>query len=288
MRIAIYGLSKTGTTALYSKLKEEMPRSTACYFEPGAHHLARLRRQQGLARLGIGRSRPQLVKFLPFNPGAELMLDRFGSFDRAILITRDPRDRLLSDVLYRAYDSPIARDDAVMADYLGLLEAKERDPHSVALLALLERVYGPAFDLAAWQADYAARSIAQPLAFGAAHPELFQFRYEDLIERNFTALNAYLGLPLAGEVVVDQQLSRVIRTTGSGDWRNWFTLADIAALRPLLQPYLDRYYPEADWAVASVPQIDPRHGSGYVRRIVNERRAMDRLPLLAPSGTAGA
>ena len=287
MRVAIYGLSKTGTTALYSKLKAAMSPEPASYFEPAPHHLARLRRQQWLARIGIGRSHPLLVKFLPFQPGAEAMLNRFGSFDRSILLTRDPRDRLVSDILYRAYDSPIARDDAQILRYLELLAAKQRDPRAVSLLELRASVHGPGFSEQDWRADYAARSIARPLAFADAHPELFQFRYEDLVAQEFDALSAYLGIALAGQAIVAVDLSRVARTCGAGDWRNWFTAADVAALRPLLEPYLDRYYPDADWTIAADPRIDARYGSDYVRRIVAERRAMLHLPPLpAPSAQA--
>lgn len=281
MRIAIYGLAKTGTTALYYKIKSAMPRNTACYFEPGLHRQPRIRRQELLARIGIGRSRPLLVKFLPFRPGAAAMLDRFGAFDRSILITRDPRDRLISVLLYRPYESQIARRPAAVREWVALLQAKEGDPRSVSLMRLLCsfcELQGERFDQKEWVADYAGKAIAEPLQFAAEHPELFQFRYEDLVDRNFAGLGDYLGLPLEGEAVVADVVRRVVRTRAYGGWRDWFSPDDVIALRPVLQPYLDRYYPTADWSLEPTPSIDPAHGSRYVMRIVDERRAASWLP----------
>lgn len=284
MRIAIYGLSKTGTTALFYKLKQAMPDNTACYFEPGEHHLARLSRQKSMARLGIGRHRPVLVKFLPLQTRGSAMLDSFGAFDKSILITRDPRDRLISILLYQSYDSPIAMHPAAIAEFVALLAHKQSDPASVSLIDLMRTFYtlqDGHFDLAAWQARYIASGPAGILRFADAHPAYFRFRYEDIVDRNFGGLASYTGLPLRGDAVVETQLERVVRTRRYDGWRDWFTPQDVEELGPMFQPYLDRYYPQADWTLAQTPSIDPEHSSQYVVRVVNERRAAQSLPQLA-------
>ena len=72
----------------------------------------------------------------------------------------------------------------------------------------------------------------------------------------------------------------MVRTKGYGSWRSWFTPEDVAVLRPMLQPYLDRYYPGADWNLDPSPKLDPAHGSVYVKRLISEQRARRNLPPL--------
>ncbi|HVR89778.1 MAG TPA: hypothetical protein VHG29_01635 [Novosphingobium sp.] len=72
-------------------------------------------------------------------------------------------------------------------------------------------------------------------------------------------------------------MQRLARSKQYGQWNNWFTERDVAALQPALQPYLDRFYPQADWRLSARPMIDPAHGSAYVRRLVNEARAASAL-----------
>jgi hypothetical protein len=79
---------------------------------------------------------------------------------------------------------------------------------------------------------------------------------------------------------VADELRRVERTRRYGAWRDWFTPEDVEALRPSLQPYLDRYYRGGDWSLNEAPRIEPDHSSRYVERVVDEkRRLMGLVPL---------
>ena len=104
-----------------------------------------------------------------------------------------------------------------------------------------------------------------------------------MIDRRFGSLERYLGVPLTGEADVTPELGRVIRTRSYGGWRDWLTAEEVEFLRPVLQPFLDRYYPEADWELSPLPLIPKEHGSGYVKRVVNDRRASMNLALFVSS-----
>ena len=285
MRIAIYGLSKTGTSALFALLKAAMPRDTDCYFEPGPQHRGQYRRRRLRQWLRPSRPIATLVKILPFGPAPGHDYD-FGPFDHALLTVRDPRDRLVSQVLYAAFEGRFAERPEEAAAYLALVARKEQDPASCRLSEILEaviRARGWTDSLDAWLATYQHKSIALPMAHADAHPELVKVRYEDMVDGRLAALSETVGLELHGKAEVGPQLQRVVRSRGHGDWRHWFTPADVELLRPILQPYLDRYYPHADWSLAREPVINPDHASRYVRRIMNERRALLRLPPLFPA-----
>lgn len=280
MRVAIFGQAKTGTSALYAKLREAMPPDTDCFFEPDGAQVWRLRRLQLAKKLGLRRKRPLLAKFLPFHLDRHRFIAAFGAFDHAIQIVRDPRDRLVSALLYWSYNTPLARDTAAASAFIARIAAKEREPQAIALCELIAdftRLQGGDFVFDRWLASYAKRSIAEPLAFADARPELIDYRYEALVAHDFTAVTAATGFALHGEAEVGAQLQRVVRRKGYGDWRNWFTEHDVALFQPVLQPYLDRFYPQADWQLSDAPAIEPAHGSDYVRRIINEARGIARL-----------
>lgn len=280
MRVAIFGQAKTGTSALYAKLREALPADTDCYFEPHRQQVARLRRLQLGERLGLRRKRALLAKFLPFHPGDAQYIPPFGAFDHAIQIVRDPRDRVISALLYWSYNTPLAHDDAAAQAFIARIAAKERDSASIALIDLIGdfmRLQGLEFVAADWLAAYSKRAVTDPLAFADGRPELVDYRYEALVEQDFAAVTAATGLTLHGEADVGPQLRRVVRRKGFGDWCNWFTPVDVAAFQPVMQPYLARFYPEADWDLAATPAIDPAHGSRYVRRVIDEARGLSGL-----------
>ncbi len=85
-------------------------------------------------------------------------------------------------------------------------------------------------------------------------------------------LEEYLGIKLHGEAVVDNWVSRVVRTKSSGDWKNWFLEEDIEYFRPIFREFMERYeYPD-DWGVNAKPGIRREHCSEYVKRIALEYR----------------
>jgi hypothetical protein len=282
VKIVIYGLGKSGTSALFYKIRNSLPPGTIALFEPDRYG----RREALRARLGAllrGRFAPDIVaKVLPCGRRAVRLRD-FDKFDRQVLIVRDPRDRLVSAVLYRAYHASFATRDEAALEFLDWLRRKEADPGAVSLQRLItafEALEGSGTSLPAWLESYRTHAVAGSLAFHAERPHLRPFHYENLVDGRFAALEEALGFPLTGSATVPDMLRRVVRTKGYGAWRNWFTPEDVDSLRPLLDPFLDRYYPDADWHLEASPAIDADHGSHYARQLMDERRAMSGLPAL--------
>jgi hypothetical protein len=285
VKIVIFGLGKSGTSALFYKIVNSLPRGTISLFEPSGYgrREALHKRLQALRR---GLLLPDTVaKVLPWGR-TEVDLRDFDSFDRQILIVRDPRDLLVSALLYESFHASFAEDDMAAARFLDLLRRKEADPGSVPLLHLVsvfETLHGPAEGFPKWLDDEQTGAVETLLQFHEKRPHLFVFHYEDLVEERFAALERTLGFPLAGSAAVPDLLWRVVRTKVHGAWRHWFTPGDVETLRPVLAPFLDRYYPGADWDLSPRPNISSEHASVYVRRLLDERRAMSGLGPL-PAG----
>lgn len=276
VKIVIYGLAKSGTSALFYKILNSLPAGTIALFEPKSYTLRDriMGRVRALRRRNVA---PDLLaKVLPWEVGPVSVVD-FEGFGRQILIVRDPRDRIVSELLYRSYNAQFIRGEAEALEWLRLLRLKEADPGSISLVQLieafhaLERAAGVRAD---WVERYQQRGIALPLRFHAERPHLHLFHYQQLIEERFEQLEDFLGVALGGSAAVSPLLRRVVRTKGSGSWRGWFTSEDIETFQPMFRPYLDRYYPAADWNLDDRRSLDPKDGSLYAERIINERRAL--------------
>ena len=126
MRVVVFGLGKTGTTALYFKLKQAMAADTHCVFEPRGFVPPTGSTRNILAKVLIGYNRD-------VDPSG------FLTFDKTLFLTRDPRDTLVSRVLYDIYNEPtICADDAMVGAFVDLLRRKEADPAGTPLREIID------------------------------------------------------------------------------------------------------------------------------------------------------
>jgi len=259
LSVVLAGQSKSGTTAILYKVRNSIPGRVRILFEPTGYTPG-------------GRSRPVLAKVV-LTPQVDM--SGFEGFGKKVFIVRDPRDNLISALLYGSFVTNIATDPERYARFVGLLRKKESDPGSVSvreLIELIEALY-PHFPLF----EYWKRVHKLALAFGAAHPDYFRLRYEDFVDGQLAELEAYLGFALTGAAEVGRRWRRVVRTKGYGQWRAWLTEQDVPFLRPLMSDYLRAYGYADDWTLAERSVIPPEHGSLYVERILAEKRRKDRL-----------
>ncbi len=259
MRIVILGQNRSGTTALFSLLRDSWQATGAdpeLLFEPHA----------GSELPGIEADALAKVLFVPdvFDP------DAFRALERQILLTRDPRDVLVSHLLYSLRATALGRDPAKAQVFLERLSAKERAPAAVSLRSLFETL----FELDAttnWD-RYLGRI---QVATAWDEDGWYRVRYEDFVDGDRELLSQYVGFGLVPEAVVDARFQRVVRTKTYGLWRDWFTPSDVAFFDPTMRPYCERFDYDADLEPSELPRIAPSHATAYVRRLLAE---------LAPGG----
>ena len=131
------------------------------------------------------------------------------------------------------------------------------------------------------QADQRVRAAAYSiLDFMDLRENMHLLKYEDFIEANLGALEAYLGFELRMDFKVPPRARRILRTGRQGNWRNWFLPEDydffVAAEAAKFQRmgYLD------ERPQYLTQQIDPQEVTGYevtgyvarVQAILNEPR----------------
>ena len=253
MRTIILGQARTGTTALFLQLQAALPAQIPCFFEPQASELPA--------------TGDVLVKSLVMSLPDDLRrpaLDT-SSFDQRYVLIRDPRDRLISVLLFllhwhsATYPPLWQCAPTGLEAILRLLHRKEHDPTSVTVAQLFHAILWVRFSLNHWQAlDRWHRLQAGFLAVHAALPQQETIRYETLVAH-----------PLAPP---SRAYASIFRTGTVGAWRQWFTPEDVSYFRPLLLPYLHCYHYTDCWGLPAQQTIDPTYSSRYVEKWVRVQR----------------
>ena len=249
MRVLILGEGKSGTTALLRSVATAIGDPSEM-FEP------ELLREEDLE------PDPLVVKKLLLNwrPREAKLSEHF---DKRIFITRDPRDRLISHLLYDAYNAAPSLDSSQRSQWLDALAAKSADPSGIGFAELMHRW---------WQIterdlfSQHVRAIDRTRRFLRRESKGFHLlKYEDYVDGNFAAVNAYLGFELSAGVVASEE-SRVARSGSHGDWRLWFTPGDLSVFQPMTSIGLDMQgYDANDWDLTEIDAIDSATSVTYVR-----------------------
>ena len=256
-KIVIFGPGKTGTTALYHKLLSSLGETRVfTQFEPN-----QLKLPQDSSRYDY-----YLTKAL-LSTDRTLEYSAYNSFEKIIYILRDPRDWIISLILFRMRSPVIARNPDAVQKIIALLQRKEQSPNDVSVYTLIDE-FAKLTDqnttgLIAW-----VRNLhIWLLGFEEFCEQYYTFRYEDLVDANWQGLQEYLSIPLAeGNAQVTETHSHVIRTKTTGDWKNWFLESDVELFQPIFAHYIDRHGYSIDWTLKKDPIIKPEFGSEYVRQ----------------------
>ena len=256
MRCLVVGQAKSGTTALFSSISQAMDNPTL-YFEAPASTIGEPA-ANAVAKIIIEHELPETILRLA------------ARFDHRILLVRDPRDNLISRLMYTLAGTPKALgDDLFLLEFLALLRQKQSAPASVDTMRLLAMLSGVPEGFL----NIILSHIRRFTDFTECIDKSWLVvRYERMIAGDLGDLSAALGVTVSGQVEVDPHYARVARTRGAGDWRHWFTARDIVRLRPVFTPLLGRLGYDDDWELSPEPQIMPEHSWGFLLRLIDERR----------------
>lgn len=262
-RIVVFGLYKTGTTALFQNIRNSLSRGPRLLHEATRFVPEPSDRETGvLAKVIIGDENVDYGSFM--------------QFEKKVLIIRDPRDWIISGCLFLPQEiERIYLDSAVVEDIVAALRRKEAGPGQVPFSSIVEKVlsYSPVHDsgtLLTW----AGRALDTLIEFEAGLGAACRISYEDFVDRRVAGLGRYLGIPISDDVSMDERFDHVARSRTYGNWRSWFTADDVELFASVFNPFLERYGYDTDWRLAEQPTLDPALGSGYVARIVRRKRAL--------------
>lgn len=255
MRVLIVGEGKSGTTALLRSVSTALGKPEEI-FEP-------------VEMTGQDLTPPDLVVkklLLNWKTGENELVQHF---DKRIFIVRDPRDRLISHLLYDAYNKADLLDVEQRAKWTTLLGRKTRNPQRTPVVRLINAWWRlTRSDLI----SHYVRSLDRSTGFNRRIGEhFFTLSYEDYVDGNFEQVNDYLGVELEPGVVRASE-TRVSRSSSHGDWRRWFTDLDVEVFRPMSHDWLRLHgYDHRDWQLADPAPLDPSTTVEYVEGLLARR-----------------
>lgn len=271
MRILIYGLGKSGTTALHVRLKDAMQKelgsSVAEIFEPVKRSGDVFEKLDGttfnLAENLLVKALMPKVKGRGVDP--ESALKDFSDFDKKIFINRDPRDRWISGFFYRWYH----RHNPVQVEFekaFRLTQFKEKHPSDLPFFAL--NSISISGNEALRKHHTAQLSDVSSFIEKAEKDNWFILKYEDFMDGNLADLEDYLGMTISLKDKEDKRFTHVARSKGYGSWRRWFTPEDVEFYREVCNPFLEKHgYDSQDWNLESVGELSSAEGSEYMYKL---------------------
>jgi hypothetical protein len=269
VKTLITGQPRTGTTALFLRLQAQLPPDGLALFEPPT-----------LEGTGWATAPHSLVKTLVASlPGQDTAV-RFNPqrFERHYVLVRDPRDRLISLLLFLPHwhterYAPLWQVQPKGLDrYLAALAQKVAVPRSLPTWALFERLMGLRFGLSRGDALPTLEYLQQTfVAWHLTLPASETVHYEALYP--VTHHGQLVHLP-------PRAYARIFRRGASGEWGHWFTPEDVDYFRPVFQPYLTWYGYGENWALPEEPRIGSVTSTDYVAKWlrVDRRRAAHATP----------
>jgi len=266
MKIFILGVGKSGTTALVYKVAGGLPNCQA--FSGG-----RPGKYVGDYENAVYKHTYEERKGKSF----KLYQDHLQKehYDRKIWMARDPRDSAVSRMLYRWHKGHRGKKKQFQA-HLELVLKKEQDPRSVPFYEICRYTGYNGWPRSTEEVLEEEQVRYQNMCkfVKTLGDDWFLFKYEDMVAKNFDALNDYLGLKIeeAAEVPVSTGKAKVVRKKASGDWRHWFTEEDVNHFKPVYLPYMELMgYGCNDWGLSPNPVIEPEYSSEYMQKLPRRR-----------------
>ena len=262
MRIFILGVGKSGTTALLYKVASGLPN---CQAFSGGYPGKYL----GNYENAVYKHTYEERKGKSFDLYSEHLSKEH--YDRKIWMARDPRDSAVSRMLYRWHRGFLGNKKQYQA-HLNLVLKKEQYPGSVPFYEIC-RYTGhnswPRSKEDVFKEEQIRYRSMQDFVRSLSD-DWFLFRYEDMVDKKFDGLNAYLGFETGADTEVPSGTGKekVVRKKAYGDWRHWFTEDDVDFIKPAYIPYMETVgYDCEDWDLSPEPVIESEFSSQYMQSL---------------------
>lgn len=201
-------------------------------------------------------------------------------FDKVLLIVRHPYDRLISQLLYNPFNGYGFSDDRLARRYINLLRKKTNRPTEIPLLDvinLLEEITGSSL---IQDSDETCKAILKIHSEFSGTDKLRVIRYEDFIDKNLKHIDVYLDIDMSRQTDVEVGATHqyVARKKSYGDWKNWFTQADLLAFQDTFNEFNSAFDYRSEISPEHQPKIEPEHSYLYTESVINKYRKQNYLP----------
>jgi hypothetical protein len=215
MKLAIVAPAKSGSTAIYNSCRAALSRDETCHsiFEPQMPWAIMKLRNYDF-------SETFMTKIMVSRMLASKSDFHMEWFDKRILLVRDVKDLMVSELLFRPMIDPLSFDEQALADFVKMIEAKERDPGSISVLQLHEQADELGISSLNWDIY---RAILKRLIELRFKYDFSVVHFEDYAAGDYSGLRQVLGRKVGPTDLSTSWVSHIQRKGKHGEWRNWFT-----------------------------------------------------------------
>jgi hypothetical protein len=188
--------------------------------------------------------------------------------DKTVAIVRDPRDALISALMYSAFQRVVnGASKEQVNEWVKIVRDKEANPEEYSVIDLIDNL-NRIFD-AGYTPNWFFENFMSYAGWMTDNADYFHvLRYEDFVAGHTAELSAYLGIELSSSREVDPVVRRVARTRQSGGWRRMMLPQDVTYWRERYGSVLESYGYD-DWEIHP-EKSDPAFGSEYIVTITEE------------------
>lgn len=247
-KILVLGVGKSGTTALYYLIKAHLTSKHVSIYEPkNSINSAKFRENPVLAKVLVtGSTRPEKI---------------FHLFDKIVFIVRDPRDILISRLLYRhaIHEPNRARVHSLLLN----LKEKSKNPSSLPFYQLVEEEKIQDY------VNEIEKRLRQLSILIKNYPDAFVLSYKHLIDKKFSDLGDYLNLSLLKQFRVHPRHG-VERSKQYNNWKHWFLEEDLNYFKQYFSEFMHQFGFN-DFELAPLQIISDELSYKFVIRTHNKR-----------------
>ncbi|WP_428311547.1 hypothetical protein [Hydrocarboniphaga sp.] len=256
--ILILGAAKSGTTALFYAIQNTLIKrhglNAKGLFEP-------IEAEKVQAYLDSAVDPVPLIKVL-LGPFIRKEMKLFDAFEKKVIIYRDPRDNVISRLVFMLTRLIEPGQNDKIEAVLELLRGKERAPESISVAEIIRQV-GRITGREGLLASVRNNALLPAKMKRQDGDRYFMMSYEDFVESRFDALNRYLGFEVDPEFEVGGKHTHIVRTKSSGNWRDWFLQEDVDYfVKEVADDYALLGFDATQQPLAD-KTLDPKIGSEY-------------------------
>jgi hypothetical protein len=271
MKLAIVAPAKSGSTAVYNSCRAALSRDgmlCRSIFEPQLPRpILRLR--------NYDYSRPFVTKVMMSRMLVTMSDFHLGWFDKRILLVRDLKDLMVSELLFRPMVDPLSLDEAALSEFVRLIQEKELNPASISIIRLHERANQLGVSFINWDLY---RQILNAMIELRSKYEFSVIHFEDYSSGDYSGLRQIIGREVESTDLSSSWVSHIQRRGKHGDWRNWFTPEDLEFSQEFFKEYNNAFnYGSSGLGELHSATIDNEHGSKYIMRKFKARREQAEL-----------
>ena len=265
MNILVIGKAKTGTTII-SKTIQNSLENTEYHLEPKEICFFENQKIVGNGKANIVKiifehwsKRPRLRNAIIHN---ECKL----KFGKIVCIVRDPRDEMISRLLYVIYPyvTNNGLDNERINKWLNIIKRKEQYPQKVSFFDVINKyaeIFGGDF-----LHNFKVGGREYPAFLSNNSKKTGLIKYEDFIDGNCRHLEDYLGFKLTDKRDVGE-LGRTNRTASYNNWKEFFTAQDIERIKEYMGESVQQMGYN-DWKTVERDSLNSRNYSEYIIKLL--------------------